>query len=62
VLGADDVAEQLPFAALEPHHLQLFDRRVVGRRGVDLDAGNQRIRRKIPQAGGLLGLGGFRRH
>src|SRR5947208_9464648 len=28
---ADDVAAQLPFLALEPHHLKLLDRREVGR-------------------------------
>src|SRR6476646_1675412 len=29
--AADDVAEQLPFLALEPHHLKLLDRGEVGR-------------------------------
>jgi hypothetical protein len=29
-LGADDVAEQFPFAALELHHLELFDWGKVG--------------------------------
>src|ERR1700687_1933085 len=53
-LGADDVAEQIPFAALELHHLELFDRGEIGGRSIDLDAGDQGIRRKILQAGGLL--------
>src|ERR1700758_367623 len=38
-LGADDVAEQFPLAALELHHLELLDRGKVGRAGRDLDAG-----------------------
>src|ERR1700733_11229778 len=53
-LGADDVAEQVPFAVLELHHLELFDRGKVGGAGVDLDAGKRRIRREVFQAGGLL--------
>src|ERR1700709_681586 len=56
--AADDVAEQLPFFTLEAHQLKLLDRREVGGRGVDLDAGKQRVGRKILQACGLLHHGG----
>src|ERR1700760_4945675 len=52
--GRGDVREHLPFLALETHHLQLLDRRVIGRRSVDLDAGEQRVRLEILQARGLL--------
>src|SRR3979490_116405 len=41
---ADDVAEHLPFAALELHHLELLDRRIVGGAGVDPHPGKQRVR------------------
>src|SRR5271169_2800317 len=53
-LAADDVAEQLPFLALESHHLQLIDGSEIGRRGVDRDAGQQGVGRKTLQACGLL--------
>src|ERR1019366_2667689 len=41
-VAADDVTEQFPVLALEPHHLQLRQRREIGGRGVDLDAWQQR--------------------
>src|SRR5262249_39605004 len=53
-LGADDAAEQVPFAALELHHLGLLDRGEIGGAGVDGDACDQRIRREVLQARGLL--------
>src|SRR5438128_7778729 len=34
----DDRAEQLPVLAGESHHLHLFDRIEIGRRGLDADA------------------------
>ena len=47
--GADRLlAEQFPLLALEPLHLQLGYRGEVGGRGVDLDAGQQRVRRRSP--------------
>src|SRR6266436_5482576 len=52
--AADDVAEQLPFLALEPLHLKLLDRGEVGRRGVDRHAGQQGVGRKVLQARRLL--------
>src|SRR3954469_23511214 len=36
----DDRAEQLPVLAGKPHHLDLFDRIEIGRRGLDADARN----------------------
>src|SRR6476660_9774493 len=53
-LAADDVTEQLPFLALEPLHLKLIDRGEVGRRGVDRDARQQGVGRKLLQACSLL--------
>src|SRR6185437_2384801 len=37
----DDVAEQLPDLAVPAHQPQLSDRMIVGRAGVDADAGQQ---------------------
>src|SRR6478736_8578120 len=48
--AADDIAEQLPFLALEPLHLKLLDRGEVGGAGVDLDAWQQGVGRKVLQA------------
>src|SRR5262249_17745069 len=53
-LGTDDVTEQVPFAVGEAHHLELLDRREVGRAGVDLDAGHDRGRGEIFQVCRLL--------
>src|SRR5260221_2434145 len=53
-LAADGLADQLPLLSLEPLHLQLGDRGKIGGRGVDLDARQQRIRRKVLQARRLL--------
>src|SRR6476660_5794343 len=53
-LAADDVAEQVPFLALEPHHLKLLDRGEVGRCGADRHAGQQGVGRKALQARRLL--------
>src|SRR5437016_3911542 len=52
--AANDVAEQLPFLALEPLHLKLLDRGEVGRRGVDRHAGQQGVGRKVLDARRLL--------
>src|SRR6266403_3846912 len=52
--AADDVPEQFPFLALEPHHLKLLDRGEVGRRGADRHAGQQGVGRKLLQARRLL--------
>src|SRR3954447_25293555 len=46
-LPADDVAEQVPLLALEPHHLQLLDHGEVGRASVDLDSGQKGVWRKV---------------
>src|SRR4051812_13500315 len=48
--AADDVAEQFPFLALEPHHLKLLDRSVIGCAGIDLDSRQQGVGRKVLQA------------
>src|SRR4051812_18254618 len=48
-IAADDVAEQFPLLALEPHHLQLRDRREVGGQGGDRDAGQHGVGHKILQ-------------
>src|SRR6185503_6675670 len=53
-VAAQDVAERLPLLALEALHLQLADRGEVVRSGVDLDAGQQGVRREVLQARGLL--------
>src|ERR1700744_2656605 len=53
-IAGDDLAEQVPLLALEAHHLELADRREVGRRGVDLDARQQRVGLEILQARRLL--------
>jgi hypothetical protein len=37
-VAVDDRAEQLPLLAGEPHHLHLFDRIEIGRRGLDPDS------------------------
>src|SRR3569832_1373739 len=49
-LTGDDVTEQLPLLALESYHLELLDRSKIVRRGVDLDAGQQRVGLEILQA------------
>src|ERR1700756_2959491 len=48
-LTRDDVAEQLPFLALEPLHLKLFDRGKIGRGRIDGDTGQRGIGREILQ-------------
>src|ERR1700739_112113 len=53
-VAGNDVTEQFPLLTLEALHLQLGDRGGVGGRGVDLDAGQQRVRRKVLQARRLL--------
>src|SRR6266567_2214888 len=52
-VAADDVAEQLPGIALEPHELQLRKRGKVGGAGVDLDAGQQATELKPSYVGRL---------
>src|SRR3981081_2350415 len=37
-VAVDDRAEQLPFLVGEPHHLHLFDRIEIRRRGLDADS------------------------
>src|SRR5690242_5017959 len=51
---ADDVAEQFPFLALEPLHLQLADGREIGGAGVDLHARQQCVGHEVLQACRLL--------
>src|SRR3954453_2021934 len=53
-VGADHVSEQLPLLALELLELKLADRREIGRRGVDLDARQQRLGAEVLQARRLL--------
>src|SRR3977135_1571329 len=53
-IAADDVAEQVPFLALELHQLKLADRGEIGRAGVDHDAGQQDFGTEILQAWRLL--------
>src|SRR5439155_26293547 len=53
-VAADDLAEQFPLLALEELHLELGNRREIGRAGVDLDAWQQRVRREVLQVRGLL--------
>src|ERR1019366_3977446 len=53
-VAADDIAEQLPPLALEALQLKLADRGEDGRRGVDLDAGQQDFGAEILEACGLL--------
>src|SRR6185369_8175231 len=52
--AADDIAEQFPLLALEPHHLKLLDWGKIGGTGVDLDAREQGVGCKVLQAGGLF--------
>src|SRR3954471_22997410 len=52
--GADDVTEKFPLAGFKAHHLRLLDRSEVAGRGIDLDARQQRVGRKILQASGLF--------
>src|ERR1035441_6479079 len=53
-VGADDVAEQLPFLALELHQLKLAERGKIGRAGIDLDAGQQDLGPEILEICRLL--------
>src|SRR3954451_907542 len=52
--AADDIAEQFPLLALEPHHLELLDGREISSAGADLDARQQGVGRKILKARRLL--------
>src|SRR5712691_4276187 len=52
-IGADDIAEQLPGIALEPHQLKLGKRGKVAGAGVDLDAGQQATELKPSYVGRL---------
>jgi len=53
-LAVDDVAEQPPGLAVELHQLHLFDRKVIIRASVGLDARQHHVGREIPEIGGLL--------
>src|SRR5215472_13417824 len=46
-VAGNDVAEQLPLLALEPHQLKLADRSEIGGPGVDVDPGQQHLGTKV---------------
>src|SRR3984957_12107161 len=53
-VAGDDLAEQIPFLALEFLQLELGDRGEVGGAGVNLDARQQAAELQIPHTGRLL--------
>src|SRR5215813_9419025 len=52
--AGQQVAEQIPACAVEFAHLDLFERRKIGRRCIELDAGQRQRHDKVLEVRGLL--------